>query len=344
MKAMVLREFNRPLTLETVPDPVCGPEDLILAVSGCGVCATDLKIIAGHVRSVRLPHLLGHEIAGVVAAVGAQVTDVRVGDKVCAHMYVPCLECANCRAGRTNICLTLSEGKVAGRLGFEWPGGFAEFVRVPARVAVPLPTAAAVEDLCICADAIATPYHALHARLGVVAGQTLVLLGAGGGVGVHAVQIARTAGTHIIAVDRGAERLRFARDLGADECVDTAAPGGWEALLRRGRFADAVLDFAGSPDLGAAATQVLKAGGRYVIVGYQYGEAFPLPYQPTVSFELDFLGARASTMADLRATVALIVAGRVRPIVGARLPLHRANEALESIRTMQRPGRVVLMP
>jgi acryloyl-coenzyme A reductase len=344
MKAMVLRAFGQPLRQETVPDPICGPADLIVAVSACGVCATDLKIAAGHVRSTPLPHIPGHEIAGVVTAVGTQVAGLRVGDRICSHFYVPCLACENCRAGRTNICLALSEGKVAGRLGFEWPGGFAEFVRIPARVAVPLPPAVAVEDLAICADAIATPYHALHARLGVSAGQTLVLLGAGGGLGIHAVQIARAAGAHVVAVDQGAERLRLASDLGAAECVDTATPGAREALLRRGRFADGIVDCAGAPDLGAAATQVLKAGGRYIIVGYRYGESFPLPYQPAVSFELDFLGARASTMADLRATVALIVAGRVRPIVGVRLPLDRANEALESLRGAQHPGRIVLIP
>jgi propanol-preferring alcohol dehydrogenase len=279
-----------------------------------------------------------------VAAVGAEVTGFRVGDKVCAHFYVPCLACEPCQAGRTNICLALSGGTVAGRLGFEWPGGYAEFARVPARVAVPLPPATAVEDLAICADAIATPYHALHTRLGVAAGQTLILLGAGGGLGLHAVQLVRAAGAHAIAVDRGAGRLQLARDLGAKEGVDTATPGAWEALLRRGRFADGVLDFAGSPDLGGAATQALKAGGRYIIVGYRYGEPFPLPYQSAVSFELDILGARASTLADLRATVALILAGRVRPIVSARLPLARANEALEAVRTGEQPGRIVLLP
>jgi propanol-preferring alcohol dehydrogenase len=344
MKAMVLRGFNEPLTLEAAPDPACGAEDLIVAVLGCGVCATDLKIVAGHVPSTRLPHIPGHEIAGVVAAVGTAVTGFRPGDKVCTHFYVPCLACANCRAGRTNICLGLSDGKAAGRLGFEWPGGYAEFIRVPARVAVPLPPAASAEEICISADAIATPYHALHARLRIAAGQIVVLLGAGGGVGVHAVQLARAAGVRVVAVDQGPERLRLARDLGADECVDTAIPGAWEDFLRRGRFADGVVDFAGSPALGAAATQVIKPGGRYVIVGYRYGETFPLPYQPAVSYELDILGARGSTTGDLRAAVGLILRGQVRPIVARRLPLDRANEALESVRTAQQPGRIVLVP
>ncbi len=344
MKAMVLRAFNQPLTLETVPEPVCGPADLIVAVSACGVCATDLKIAAGSVRSVPLPHIPGHEIAGVVTAMGVDVTGFRVGDKVCAHFYVPCGSCANCRDGRTSICLHLAEGKVAGRLGFEWPGGYAERVRVPARVAVPLPPEAAAETFAISADAIATPYHALHTRLGVEAGDRLVLLGAGGGLGLHAVQIARAAGAQVVAVDKSPERLALAKELGAEECVDVAAPGAWQALLARGRFADGILDCAGAPDLGGAATQMLKAGGRYVFVGYRYAEPFPLPYQPAVSFELHFLGARASTMADLRATVALILAGQVRPVVGERLPLHRANEALESVRAGERPGRIVLIP
>ncbi len=244
MKAMVLREFGRPLALETRPDPVCGPEDLVVEVGACGMCATDAKIAAGHVRSVHLPHVPGHEIAGVVVAAGKDVARFRAGDKVCAHFYVPCLSCENCRAGRTSICLALAEGKVAGRLGFEWPGGYAQLVRVPARVAVALPPSAALDEICIAADAIAPPYHALHSRFRAAPGQTLILLGAGGGLGIHAVQIARAAGAHVIAVDRGSDRLALARSLGAAECVDTGVAGAWEELARRGRFAEAVVDLA----------------------------------------------------------------------------------------------------
>ena len=343
MKAMVLRRFNERLTMETIADPVCGPQDLIVSVAACGVCATDSKIIAGHVRSTRLPHVLGHEIAGFVAATGADVEGFRVGDRICAHFCVPCFECDNCRRGRTNICLALSDGNTAGRLGFEWPGGYAELVRVPAHVAVPLPESAPIEEICICADAVATAYHALHARLGIAARQTVVLLGAGGGLGIHAVQIAKAAGAHVIAVDRGDTRLQLAHDLGADETVDTAAAGAWERRLGR-RFVDGVVDFAGSAEIGPAAMRVVKPGGRYVIVGYRYGEIFPLPWQASVSFELDVLGARGSTIADLRASVALILSGQVRPVIGARLPLDGANEALDAVRAAERPGRVVLVP
>lgn len=344
MKAMVLREFGKALQLEHWPDPECGPADVVLEVRACGLCGTDLKIVAGDVPSVRLPHVPGHEVAGVVAEAGRDVKGLRPGDRACAHFYVPCLACEPCRAGRPNLCLEMPAGRIAGRLGFEWPGAFAERVRVPARALVRLPPDTPLDELCVCADAVATPYHALHTRLGVTAGQRLVLLGAGGGLGLHAVQIARAAGARVVAVDRGGNRIEHARALGADEGVDTAIPGQWEALLARGRFADAVIDMAGAAEIAAQATGCVKPGGHQVIVGYRYGERLPIPYQPAVSFELTFLGSRASTQSDLEAAVALVLAGKVRPVVAARVPLEQANQALESLRTAHLSGRTVLVP
>jgi 2-desacetyl-2-hydroxyethyl bacteriochlorophyllide A dehydrogenase len=343
MQAMVLREFNEPLSLENVPDPICGPEDVILAVQACGVCGTDLKIRAGKVESTPLPHILGHEIAGVVVETGRKVTGIGVGDKACAHFYVPCDNCEHCRAGRTNLCTAMAAGKAAGRLGFEWPGGYAEYVRVPARVVVPLPPTADLETICITADAIATPYHALHQRAQVTAGQTLVLLGGAGGLGIHGLQIARAAGASVIVVDRGTERLQIAREFGADECIDTAIEGAWEDFLGRGRFADAIIDFAGSPALAETALSLVKARGRFVIVGYQYDTTFAFPYQPAMRFELEIFGSRASTMVDLRGAIELILSGKVQPVVGMRLPLSRANEALDRLPAQEHPGRTVLI-
>jgi propanol-preferring alcohol dehydrogenase len=343
MRAMVLRQFGEPLLLERVPDPACGPDDVILQVAACGVCATDLKIGAGKVKSTSLPHILGHEIAGVVAEVGADVSGLRCGDHVCAHFYVPCLRCPACRAGRTNICVEIPAGRLAGRLGFEWWGGYAEFVRVPARVVVGLPRTVNLSEVCIAADAIATPYHALRGRAGISAGETIVLLGAGG-LGLHGLQIARATGVRVIVVEKDARRREVARELGADEVVDSSFAEAWDELLGRGRFADAVVDFAGAPSLGSVAMSMVRPGGRYVIVGYQYDAPLPVPYQPMVSFEMDVLGSRASTVADLQACVDLILEGKVRPITTEPLPLEEANEALETVRRGLGVGRVVLSP
>lgn len=343
MRAMVLREWGRLLQLEFVVDPICGSDDVILQVAACGVCATDLKICEGKIKSTPLPHIPGHEIAGIVAERGANVNHLRPGDRVCAHFYVPCLVCGICRSGRTNLCSEIPAGRLGGRLGFEWDGGYAEYVRVPARVVVPLPETVRLEEVCIAADAIATAFHALHGRARVKPGERIVLLGAGG-LGVHGLQLAQAAGVQTIVVEKDTARLNLARQLGADECVRSTDEESWNGLLERGRFADAVIDFAGAPALGSAAMSLIKPGGRYVLVGYQYDTPLPVPSQPTVSFELDILGSRASTMQDLQATVEVILQGKVRPIVAPPLPLAEANDALRRVERGESVGRTVVSP
>lgn len=343
MRAMVLRAFGEPLVWETWPDPICGPQDVVLEVIACGVCATDLKIVDGHVPSVRLPHIPGHEIVGRVVACGPEVAGWEPGDVACAHFYVPCGRCDLCRAGRDNLCLALDAGREAGRLGFEWPGGFAEYVRVPARRLVRVPSGVEAAPLAIAADAIATPLHALRQRLGLRAGEEVVLLGAGGGLGLHALQIAREMGARVIAVDRGEERLNACRRLGAERCVDVDRPGAWQALLHEAPCCDAVVDLAGAPELGAKAMHLLRPAGRYVIVGYRYGAVLPISSQQAMRHEWEVKGSRASTLADLQAAVELVACGRLQPVVSERFPLQAANEALADLKEGRAPGRVLLM-
>lgn len=338
MRAMVLYEFGAPLVWERVSDPICGPEDVIIEVAGCGVCATDLKIIAGDVPGVSLPHIPGHEIAGIVVEIGSRVRGIERGQATCAHFYVPCGRCKYCAEGRTTLCSALI------RIGFNWDGGYAQYVRVPSQVLIPVPSDVDLEALCIAADAIATPLHALRRRAEIQEGWTVLILGAAGGLGLHAIQIAKLQGANVVAVDRGAERLRAAAEAGADEWVDTEVEEEWRALLERGPFVHAVIDLAGSPEAGSAAYGLLRSGGRYVAIGYRYGVPFLLPYQQTVSRELEFVGSRAATLSDVEEAVRLVLEGKIRPMVADRVPLYRANEALARLRQGSVVGRLVLIP
>jgi D-arabinose 1-dehydrogenase-like Zn-dependent alcohol dehydrogenase len=336
MMAMVLEAFAAPLALREVPYPAAGADDLIVKTVACGVCATDLKVVSGESTSVRLPHVPGHEVAGIVEEAGADVVDFKIGDRVCCHFIVACRRCPSCRRGDTNLCLKMRDGKLAGRLGFEWPGGYAEYVRVPASVAVKVP-AERVADLCIGADAIATAYRATAVRGAVSQNDVVVIIGAAGGLGIHALQIASVLGAETIAIDVSEERLDIARSFGADQCIRHDA---WRDLLST--RADVVIDCAAVLGRSGDLIELLRPGGRFVAVAYSYEERLGVDYYSFVTTEKEVVGCRGATMDDLRAAINLVIAGDVEPVVTRRLPLVDANAALEHVASRGNVGRTVL--
>ena len=196
MKALVLHEYNEELRLENVADPTLGPLDILLRVKACGVCGTDLKILSGKIPPpiVTLPHTPGHEIAGEVAEIGSAVRSVTVGERGLVYFYVGCKDCEMCRTGRENICFSIK------RLGFELPGGFAEFVKLPAYNFCPVDEPISYPEMGILPDAVATSYHALKTMAGMKVGEDVMIMGVGG-LGIHAVQIAKLMGAKVFAID-----------------------------------------------------------------------------------------------------------------------------------------------
>lgn len=316
---MVLNAYKRPLEFEPVPEPECGAEDLVLEVLACGVCATDLKIVRGDVPSVTLLHIPGHEIVGAVAEVGGDAEDrFKRGDTVCCHSFVPCNSCNNCQRGHINVCELLAGGDGAGRLGFELQGAYAQYVRVPSSVAVRIPSDVDPTSVCITPDAVATAYRAVDDGAEVREGDDVVIIGAGGGLGVHPVQIAAPSG--------------------AREVIDAASfPADADGLK-----VDKVIDFAGVLEDLAILPQLLRAGGLCVAVGYRYGSSLCIPYHGCIVREIRIRGIRGSTFDDFVASLDAVVAGEVQPVVSARFPLEAANEALDHVARGERPGRTVL--
>src|SRR5512133_3279422 len=214
MKAMRLEQYDGPLVLRDLPTPEPGPGEVLVKVAACGVCRTDVKILRGEIPPpiVNLPHTPGHEPAGVIAAVGPGVEDVQVGDRVVVYFYINCGHCEMCRKNRGNICFEIR------RLGFELPGAYAEYLLVPAGHVIPIGDLDFVQT-AILPDAVAVPYHAIRHQARVEPGQDVLIVGVGG-LGVHAIQIAKLEGARVIAVDVDEERLELARQLGADEVVN----------------------------------------------------------------------------------------------------------------------------
>lgn len=340
MKAMVLRAFGRPLGWEDVPDPTPGPREALVEACANGLCGTDLKIVHGLVPSVRVPRLLGHESAGIVREVGSEVESVRPGDRVVMVCKQTCGGCRMCRMGHEEMCL-----RSPGRLGFELDGGFGQLVAVPERNLVPVGPAVSLEAACLIGGTLASPLHAIRmARVGL--GETAVVVGLGG-LGLHALQILRYLGAAVIGVDVKEEKLAKARELGAVETIDAAATDPVKAVLdlTGGVGADVALEIVG----GAAVPRVLeqcvdlvRPGGRVVILGYHYGQTVALDPARLVYRWIQIIASHNHSVRDVADVAALVNDGRVRPVICGVAPMRDANDALAQLRAGDPVGRLVL--
>lgn len=341
MKAMALEKFGEPLIFREMPDPTIGPDDVLVRVRACGVCQTDLKLMSGkHPAGARhLPHILGHEIAGEVAAVGGSVRNLQPGDRVALAIYGPCGECEVCREGRETLCVQLKSWA-----GFRDPGGMAEYVRASAQNAIPLPPGVPFAEAAIVGCSGATAYHAVMTRGRARPGQTALVLGMGG-VGLLTAQMACAAGVRVVAADVTPEKLQMVRELGVAE-----------TLLMRGNLAEAVAEIRalvpGGPHLvfecsGAraaqqAAAQTIRTGGAIVLVGYSLDGDFVIPSHDLVLREISVVGSRAGGVRECTEVVQWLAEGRFRSVIDRVMPLREANTALHLLRQGEVRGRIVL--
>ena len=339
MRAHVLREYNREMSLENVKDPAPGPFDIILRVKACGVCGTDLKIVSGKIPPpiVTLPHTPGHEIAGEVVEIGSAVTNVKIGQRGIAYFYVSCKDCEMCRSGKENVCFSIR------RLGFELPGGFAEYVKMPAYNFCPLHRDRVANEMAILPDALATPYHALKTMGEVKAGQDVLITGVGG-LGIHAVQIAKLMGARVFGVDIREGPLKLASDLGTDFVIDSSKEDSSKKVMEitGGKGVDVVIENVGSAQSMKWSFSCLKRRGRLVVVGYDPSSPYPLNPMEMHYNEWIICGSRASTKQELLEVIDLVERGKIKPVVYKLFPWEDANEAIREIQKGVGLGRMVL--
>ncbi len=340
MKAMVLERFGAPLRWQEVPEPQPGPGEALIRVAANGLCATDLKIVDGLVPTTPLPHVLGHEAAGEVVAVGAETPGLTPGDHVTVYPTEGCGFCDCCRQGLENYCAA------APRTGFELAGGFSQYMRVAGRNAVKISPAVPWEEAAIIPDALASVYHALTHRARVQPGETVVIIGIGG-LGIHALQMARLMGARVIAADVAPDKLQGAARFAPDVIVNSRAeelPGKVRDLTD-GRGADVVVECVGGAAVAAVlpdSLACLKTGGRLVVLGYNYGVPLTVDTADLIYGQWSLLGARASTRQDVVAVARLVEQGRLKPVVSERFPLPQAGAALARLRESPPLGRIVL--
>jgi len=341
MRAARFHAPDTPLRVEQVPVPSAGRGQVLVRVLACGLCGSDVHFLEGRVPLARVPITLGHEPAGVVEAVGDGVEGVEPGQRVIVRPGTGCGRCAACGAGRDHLC---ERTRV---LGMHIDGGMAEYIAVDAAAVVAVPDEVPLEQAAIISDAVATPYHALVDRGALRAGETVAVFGAGG-LGEHAIRIARLCGAStIIAVDVRRAALDAAVEAGADAVID----GGSERAARRIREMTGGVDLAieciGRAETIAEAVKSLRRGGRAVVVGMG---AEPIQLPPPNAFtwgEQALLGAFGSSAAHVRSILALVAAGRLdlSRSVGMVLPLARVNDGIEALRSSDRAvTRVVVRP
>ncbi|GAC1363344.1 MAG: zinc-binding dehydrogenase [Ktedonobacteraceae bacterium] len=343
MRAMVLEEFGGALKLQTRQVPEPGPGEVLVRVVACGAGLTLESIRLGHLGG-STPRIMGHEYSGTVAAPGAGVDSWQEGDPVTGSFYLFCGGCAMCASGREMLCMHNK-----GNIGAKIDGAFAEYIVVPAQNLVRLPMGIVLREAGIIADAVATSYHIARERARIIAGQRVAIVGAGGGVGIHMLQVAKAFGAYVIAVERDPAKLHRLRELKVDALVD-AATENWQTELVEAADGqlDTCIDFVGTPATTSNGLAALGRGGTFVIVGTLPGlrgnKSAVLSAAPMylINKEITVMGTRYATRAEIASSLQLVHDGKVKPIIGATFPLAQAEEALEAIRRNQVFGRVLI--
>ncbi len=337
MRAMVIDEWGGPFTVQERPDPVPGPGEAVMKVRSAGVGLTLAHMRKG-VFGGTAPRIMGHELAGDISAVGEGVSNVSVGDRCGVYFYLNCGFCKWCRGARETLCENWR-----GYVGVHIDGGWADYVKLPAENFVPLPDGLDYEAAAIACDAVCTPWHCIKERAQVKPLDTVLIIGAGGGVGIHCVQMAKLFGGRVIAVDISEDKLQLCRQWGADEVINAAEGDIAEQAQRLtdGRGVDSAIDFHGSGETFEAAIRSLGTSGRAVIVGARGGEV-TLPQTNLILTEQIVTGTRYSTKKELAESFELMVRGDIEPVVGKRVHFTEVETLFDELARETLLGRGAL--
>ena len=340
MKALVLNGPGEPFSLETVPDPVPGPGEAVAKVIACGAGLTIQHVKAGRAK-VDYPRIIGHEITGVIEAVGDGVTNVAVGDPVTAYFYLTCGHCKWCRINRETLCENFG-----GYIGRACDGGYAELIKLPARNFLKFPENLHWQnhaaEIGVITDAIATPVKVLrHAH--IKAGETVAVFGAGGGLGIHMLMLAKWAHAKVIAVDIAADKFEACRAAGADECVNPYDGDAVQALRDlSGGGIDIAIDFVSSQETLETAVKCLGRGGRMVTLGGS-GKNFSAHAHTMLEKELILMGSRYATRQEVIESLELCARGEVWPLVTETADMAGAEALHERVEQGLVTGRAAIL-
>ncbi|MFJ8003370.1 zinc-dependent alcohol dehydrogenase family protein [Streptomyces fagopyri] len=342
MRAVVFERYGEPAGVREVADPAPADHGVVVRVEATGLCRSDWHGWMGHDPDITLPHVPGHELAGVVEAVGARVTDWRAGDRVTVPFVCACGSCPSCAAGDQQVCERQTQP------GFTHWGSFAQYVALEHADVnlVAVPDGMTFSTAASLGCRFATAFRAVVARGRVAAGEWVAVHGCGG-VGLSAVMIAAAAGARVVAVDLSPRALELARTFGAVETVDAARAEDTAAAVREltGGGAHLSLDALGSPVTCAASVNGLRRRGRHVQIGL-LPEAPVVPMARVIGLELELLGSHGMQAHAYPRMLELVRAGVLRPdlLVTSTVALDRAPAALAAMGTAPGTGVTVIEP
>jgi propanol-preferring alcohol dehydrogenase len=338
MKAVRYYGPGQSLRLEEVPTPPLKPGHVLIRVTAAGICHTELHFLTGLLDLGVAPVTLGHEVVGVIEAVAPEVLDFKGGERVIAYYYVGCGSCEYCRRGDENLCPNLRA-----EYGFISDGGFAEYMAIPARNAVPLPPEITDQAAAPIGCGVTTAIHASKIA-GLHAGDAVVVYGVGT-VGFGLIQLAKLSGADVIAVGRSADKLKLAQELGAGEIVDASR----ETVSQRvteitgGRGADVIFELVATSETMHESARSLSKRGRLVFIGYSKDSFTIHPVQLVIS-EAVVTGSVGNTLDELHRAVHLVQQGKIRTIVDRALPLRDFQKGIDALQQGELVGRAVLQP
>lgn len=341
MKAIRFHRHGGPevLQYEDAPEPRAGVGRVVVRVAACALNHLDLWQRRGLERvTIPFPHISGAEVAGTVAEVGDGVTGVTADQRVMVQPGLSCGVCARCLAGDDFLCASYDV------LGYQSDGGYAEYVAVPAANLIPLPdhidfVAAAAFPLTFL-----TAWHMLHAGGRVRAGDTVLVVAAGSGVGQAAVQLARSARARVIATARGADKCERARQIGADDVIDSTVEDVPKRVraLTGGRGVDVVIEHVGVATWEAS-VRSLRTGGRLVTCGATTGHQAALDLRHLFARQLTFVGSYMGAKHELLQAADGFFRGWYAPVVDQTFPLADAAAAHRRLESGAQFGKVVLI-
>jgi D-arabinose 1-dehydrogenase-like Zn-dependent alcohol dehydrogenase len=320
-----------------------GPREIRIAVGACGVCFHDVVVRNGvYRRGVGMPVILGHEVAGTVEKLGSEVWDLRRGDLVATTTYSHvCGHCRHCRGGHETSC---PDRIFLGDAGLN--GGYAELVCVDADAVQGVPAGVSMEDAAIVACTVGTELNAVREVGRVRLGQRVLVTGAGGGLGLHGVQLCRLAGAFTIAVTSSAAKAARIREAGADEVVVTERDVDFSGEVRRltnGTGVDVAIDNVGGP-VFESVRRSMADDGRIVLVGQVTGDFISLNPAQLFLRNVSILSAKGVSRAQLADAFELVARGRIKPVIEDVWRLDDAADAHRRVEAGLSSGRLVLSP
>jgi L-iditol 2-dehydrogenase len=329
MNALVLSEYRR-FTLDELPVPACGPSEVLVQVAACGICGSDVHGYDGSSGRRIPPIVMGHEAAGIVAAVGPEVSSLSPGDRVTFDSTVYCAKCEFCLRGEINLC---EDRQVVGVSCGEYrrAGAFAEYIAVPEYIVYRLPESLSFADAAML-EAVSVALHAVKLS-GVEGGETALVIGAGM-IGLLTLQAARNAGcSRVLVADVDATRLKLAAMLGADEtlCASGVELAGEILRLTDGRGADLVLEAVGREETVATAIECARKGGTVTLIG-NIAPQVSIPLQKVVTRQIRLQGSCASA-GEYPEAMELVSSGKIKvaPLISAVVPLRDGPQWFERL-------------